>query len=439
MRITDVQAFHCDAGWRPWTFVKVTTDDGLVGWGECSDGHNPHGVAGCVRDFRPIVLGQDPRAVQQRYWDMLRASRQNLGGISHKALAGIELALWDITARALDVPVYALFGGPLRDRVRLYWSHCGTTRARNAEMLGVPPLHTYDDIVRLGREVVERGFSALKTNIVVPGDPASTYFPGFGSGPNSTDGVVSVELLDRIERLIAAFSEGAGPDVEIALDLNYNVRPEGVVKIGRLLERFRMQWIEYDTWDADALLSIKNAIPQSLASCESLVSTRQYRPFLEKHATDVAIIDVPWNGFSQAYAIGQMAEACDLSIAPHNYYSHLADLHSIHLCAVLPNVRIMEIDIDDVAWKRDLVSQPPVIQDGQMLLPSGPGWGAAINEEVLREHAPQRDRQQSNSVARRDGFAEQRGAEKQAKNWRQKVERRDLARCAARQEPEPQK
>jgi L-alanine-DL-glutamate epimerase-like enolase superfamily enzyme len=306
-------------------------------------------------------------------------------------MAGIELALWDITARALDVPVYALFGGPLRDRVRLYWSHCGTTRARNAEMLGVPPLHTYDDIVRLGREVVERGFSALKTNIVVPGDPASTYFPGFSSGPNSTDGVVTVELLDRVERLIAAFAEGVGPDVEIALDLNYNVRPEGVVKIGRLLERFRMQWIEYDTWDPDALRGIKDSIPQSLASCESLVSTRQYRPFLEKHAADVAIIDVPWNGFSQAYAIGQMAEACELGIAPHNYYSHLADLHSIHLCAVLPNVRIMEIDIDDVAWKRDLVSQPPVIQDGQMLLPSGPGWGAAINEEVLREHALQSD------------------------------------------------
>jgi L-alanine-DL-glutamate epimerase-like enolase superfamily enzyme len=130
MRITSVKTFHCDAGWRPWTFVKVETDEGLAGWGECSDSRNPHGIAGCIRDFQDLLVGEDPRAIQRLYWDMLRATRQNLGGISHKAIAGVELALWDIKARALGVPVYELFGGPLRDRMRLYWSHCGTTRAR---------------------------------------------------------------------------------------------------------------------------------------------------------------------------------------------------------------------------------------------------------------------------------------------------------------------
>jgi galactonate dehydratase len=386
MRITQVQAVHCDAGWRPWTFVKVETDQGLVGWGECSDGRNPYGVAGCVRDFQELLIGEDASAVERLYWDLLRNSRQNLGGISHKAIAGIELALWDIRAKALGVPVYALFGGPMRDGMQLYWSHCGTTRARHAQPLGLPPLRSYDDIVALGREVVARGFRALKTNIVIPGEPASTYFPGFGRGPNSTDGVVTGEILERIERLIAAFAEGVGPNVQIALDLNYNFRPEGVVKIGRLLERYNMQWIEYDTWDPQALLQIKEAIPHSLASCESLVSTRQYRPFLELRAADTIIIDVPWNGFGQAYVIGQMADAYELTVAPHNYYSHLADLHAVHLCAVLPNVKIMEIDIDDVPWKTELVTRPPVIEDGRIRLPTAPGWGAEINEEVLRAH-----------------------------------------------------
>jgi L-alanine-DL-glutamate epimerase-like enolase superfamily enzyme len=386
MRISRVQAIHCDAGWRPWTFVKVETDEGLVGWGECSDSRNPHGVAGSVNDVADLLVGEDPRAIERLYWDMLRTFRQNLGGTSHKAMAGIELALWDIKAKALGVPVYELLGGPMRDRVRLYWSHCGTTRARHAEMLAVPPLRTYDDIVALGREVVERGFTALKTNIVIPGEPASTYFPGFGRGANSTDGVATPEILERIERLIAAFSEGVGPNVQIALDLNYNFRPAGVVEIGRRLERFNMQWIEYDTWDPHALLEIKQSIPQRLASCESLVSTRQYRPFLELRAADTVIIDVPWNGFAQGHIIGQMADAYELTVAPHNYYSHLADLHSLHLCAVLPNVQIMEIDIDDVPWKQELVTNPPTIKDGHILLPNGPGWGADINEEVLRAH-----------------------------------------------------
>ena len=386
MKITRVEALHADGGWRPWTFVRVETDDGLVGWGECSDNRSPYGIAGCVRDLAHLLIGQDPRPVERLYWDMLRHTRQNLGGVSHKAIAGVELALWDIKAKALGVPVYELFGGPLRDRVRLYWSHCGTTRARLGHLLGTPPLRTYDDIAALGREVVARGFAALKTNIVIPGEPASVYFPGFGSGMNTTDGAPDAAILAAIERLIATFREAVGPRVGLCLDLNYNVRTEGALRIARLLERFDLQWLEYDTWDPQALLQIKQSTSTRLASCESLVSTRQYRPFLELHAVDVAIIDVPWNGFSQAVQIGRMAEAYEINIAPHNYYSHLADLHSLHLCAVLPNVRIMEIDIDDVPWKADLVSRPPVIEDGHILLSTAPGWGAEVNEEVLRAH-----------------------------------------------------
>jgi galactonate dehydratase len=387
MRISRVQTFLCDAGWRPWTFVKIETDDGLVGWGECSDTSNPYGVTGCVRDFEPLLVGQDPRAVERLYWDVLRTSRQkNLGGVSHKAIAGVELALWDIKARALGVPVYELFGGPLRDRMQVYWSHCGTTRVTYGKALGLPPLRTYDDIVALGREVVERGFRALKTNIIVPGEPASNYVPGSAPGAISTDGVVTDSVLNQIELLISALSEGVGPGVQIALDVNYHFRPDSVIKIGRLLERFNMQWIEYDSWDPHALLQVKQAIPHSLASCEGLNSTRQYRPYLELRAVDTAIIDIPWNGFGQAYIIGQMADAFELTVAPHNHYSHLADLQAMNLCAVLPNVRIMEIDIDDVPWKHDLVTVPPTIQDGCILLPTGPGWGTEINEDVLRAH-----------------------------------------------------
>ena len=386
MRISRVQAFVCDAGWRPWTFVKVETDEGLVGWGECSDSRNPHGVSGSVRDLEPLLIGEDPRAVQRLYWDMLRSFRQNLGGTSHKAIAGIELALWDIKAKALGVPVYELFGGPMRDRVQLYWSHCGTTRARHGDKLGLPPLRGYDDIVALGQEVVQRGFRALKTNIVIPGDPPRTYFPGFDRGYNGTDGVVTSEVLDQIDKLIGAFSQGIGGNGQIALDLNYNFRPAGVTEIGRLLEQFNMQWIECDTWDPRALLQIKQSIPQRLASCESLVSTRQYRPFLELQTVDTAIIDVPWNGFGQSHIIGQMADAYELTVAPHNYYSHLADLHAVHLCASLPNIRIMEIDIDDVPWKTQLITRPPKIEDGYIHVPKAPGWGADIVEDVLKEH-----------------------------------------------------
>ncbi len=249
MKIARVETFHCDAGWRPWTFVKVETDDGLVGWGECSDNRNAHGLVGCVRDYEEVLIGQDPRAVERLYWDMFRVARQSLGGVAHKAIAGVELALWDLKAKALGVPVYELFGGPLRDRIQLYWSHCGSTRARYGHMLGTPPLRTLDDVAELGREVVRRGFTALKTNIVIPGDPAAVYFPGFGGGPGTTDGVLTPAILGAIQRLIGTFREAVGPEVGIALDLNYNFRTEGVLRIAKALEPFELQWLEYDNWD----------------------------------------------------------------------------------------------------------------------------------------------------------------------------------------------
>src|SRR4029078_1992045 len=113
----------------------------------------PYGIAGAVRDLTHLLVGQDPRPVERLYWDMLRATRQNLGGVTHKAIAGIELALWDIKAKALGVPVYELFGGPMRDRMRLYWSHCGTTRARLGHVVGKAALRSHGGINAVGRGV----------------------------------------------------------------------------------------------------------------------------------------------------------------------------------------------------------------------------------------------------------------------------------------------
>ena len=103
---------------------------------------------------------------------------------------------------------------------------------------------------------------------------------------------------------------------------------------------------------------------------------------------DVAIIDIPWNGILESVKIAAMAEAYEVNVAPHNFYGHLSSLMSAHFCAAVPNFRIMEIDIDDVPWKDDLVTAPPIIEDGAFVLPKGPGWGADVNEEAVRRHPP---------------------------------------------------
>ncbi len=386
MKITKVDTFVVDAGWRPWQFVAVRTDEGLTGYGECSDGRNPYGIVGAVRDFEPILLGRDPRPVEMLYWDLYRMARQSPGGIAAKAIAGIELALWDLKAKALTVPVYELVGGPLRERQRVYWSHCGTSRARDSALIGAPPIRTMDDLFRLGEEVVRRGYTALKTNIVVPGEPATVYFPGFGGGPGTTDQALTPELLRHIETQIGTLRRAVGPDVGIALDLNFNFKPEAARRIARALEPFDLMWLELDLYDERALREVKDATSIPICSGENLYGLRGYRPFFEARAMDVVMVDVPWNGFAQSRKIAELAETYELNIAPHNYYSHLSTLHSAHLCASVPNVRIMEIDVDDVPWKDELVDAPPVVRDGHLLIPTRPGWGAELNEAVARKH-----------------------------------------------------
>src|ERR687885_1916433 len=207
MKVAHLETLYCDAGWRPWIFLKATTDDGAVGWAEITDSHgSPRGLAGIVEDLAPLVTGRDARAVERVVHDLYRATRQSPGSVIQKAIGGIENALLDLKGKALGVPVYELFGGPTRDTVETYWSHCGTTRARAWQATNTQKLKSYDDVVALGREIVERGFKAFKTNIVVPGDEPQVLMPGF-HGPG-LDRNPSADVESALVELLHAFDEG---------------------------------------------------------------------------------------------------------------------------------------------------------------------------------------------------------------------------------------
>jgi galactonate dehydratase len=135
---------------------------------------------------------------------------------------------------------------------------------------------------------------------------------------------------------------------------------------------------------------IRRSARVPIASCESLYGRRQYRPFLEHQAVDAAIIDVAWNGILESMKIASMADAFEVNVAPHNFNGHLGSLISAHMCAAIPNFRVMEIDIDDVLWKDDIVTTPPVIENGNLLLPTGSGWESDVNEAFVRAHPPRR-------------------------------------------------
>jgi L-alanine-DL-glutamate epimerase-like enolase superfamily enzyme len=391
MKIATIESLHADAGGRNFDFLKITSDDGVTGWSEYNESFGGPGVSTVIAELAPALIGKDPRAWEAHVALMYALRRQATGGVIQQAIGAIENALLDVKARALGVPVYELLGGPVRERIRLYWSHCATYRVgARAKDMQLPPVRTLDDIVKLGHEVVAKGYTALKTNVLLLGDNPRSHVPGFARGEGFPELNADRHVVGAIREQLAAFRQGTGPDVEILVDLNFNYKTEGFLKMARAMEPYDLFWVEIDTRDPKALAHIRSRTSIPVASCECLFGRRDYRPFFEQQSVDVAIIDTPWNGVAESLKIAAMAEAYEVNVAPHNFYGHLATMMNAHFSAVVPNLRIMEIDPDTVPWYDDLVTVKPRIEDGYLHLPTGPGWGTQVNEEAVRAHPPKR-------------------------------------------------
>jgi L-alanine-DL-glutamate epimerase-like enolase superfamily enzyme len=390
VKITRITDLHADAGWRVFSFLKIETDSGIVGWSEYNEKYGSKGLTGVILNLAETLIGQDPRPVERIIAYLHGLTRQAPGGLIQQAIAAIENALVDVKAKALGVPVSEMLGGPVHDRLRLYWSHCGTYRLHHADKMDLPPVRNLDDLRKLGETVRERGFSALKTNIFLfDGATPELYMPGFARSPGAPELNPSLRVEAALDKQLAALRDGTGNDVEFLLDLNFNFKTEGYIRLVRKLEEnHRLLWVEIDSYDPRALASIRRSISTPLASCESLFGRRQFKDYFENYSMDVGIIDVPWNGILESIKIAHMADPYEINCAPHNFYGHISTLMSAHLCASIPNFRIMEIEVDDVPWKDDLVTEPPRIENGFLIMPKTPGWGADVNEAAVRKHPP---------------------------------------------------
>ena len=251
-------------------------------------------------------------------------------------------------------------------------------------MTGTPKLASYEDVTALGREVVERGFSAFKTNVVVPGDDPQVLHPGFhGPGLERNS---SPEVEAALGRLLEAFAAGTEGKAEPIVDLNFNLTTGGSKAYrGGARRRTTSRGSRSTASTRTPWRSSAARRRSPICSGENLYGTRGFRPFFEAGAVDVASVDVIWNGFAQSKKIADLAETYEVNCAPHNYYSHLATYISAQWCAAIPNMRILEVDVDDVPWKDELTSAPD-ITGGVLTVPSGPGWGAEVDEDVLRAH-----------------------------------------------------
>lgn len=390
MKITAIETLAADAGYRVASYLKLSTDEGLVGWSEFYDGFAGVPLAPVIAGSARAAIGMDPCAWARVSESLLATTRLASGGLAHQAVAAIENACLDVAAKARGLPVYSLFGGPFRERVPVYWTHCGSYRVRHAAFysgLGLPPIESLDDFVAIGREAAAAGFRVLKTNpVFFDGERPRFFNGGFRIEPGFLDRSLADAHIAAIVDQLQALRQGAGPAMGLMLDVSFSQRTEGYLRLARALEPLGLYWLELDIRDPDALALIRGATRTPIASLESLHGVHEYRPYLAARGVDTALVDPLWNGVHQSVRIASLADAFETHVAPHNPVGELGNLISAHFCAAVPNFRILELRPDEAPWSLDFVTHRATVAQGELHIPDRPGWGADVDEDALRAH-----------------------------------------------------
>jgi L-alanine-DL-glutamate epimerase-like enolase superfamily enzyme len=345
------------------------------------------GLAHVVARFAETLAGEDVNAHERIHHKLAAAVRPSPHGMTAAAFGAIENALLDAKAKAFGVPVYELLGGRLRDTVPVYWSHCASWRIDHPTFYS-PAITDLDGVRAAGDEARELGFSAVKTNMYLHDDSGvQRWTPGPGSlfGPDRN---VDSRLIASVRAHLEALRDGGGDDIEIMIDLNFNAHSEGFRRLVDALADLDLCWIELDLHNPKALGEIRRRSSAPISSGESLFGVRQFLPYLHEGAVDVAIVDVIRNGAWQSLKIAALADGHDVNVAPHNYYSHLATMISLHLAAAVPNLRIVETDVDRIPWDHELFDEVPTIVDGSIAVTDRPGWGIDPIESAIQARPP---------------------------------------------------
>lgn len=386
MKVTSVEAVAVEGLSAPWIFCIIRTDAGISGYSEFGEGIVANGMTGLVKDLSRFIIGQNPGHVEKLYMDMLRGTQSVYGGATWQAMAGIELALWDVKAKALGVPVYELFGGPTRTHQKVYWSHLASYQATSPERIGAKPLRSLDDACKLVEQARDAGYDTFKTNILVPNSDGT--LGGIRQGRNGPhDQPMTREWLKLAVAQISAFREAAGPDMEICLDVNVNFKAAGQIRLAHALEPYDMFWMELDNLDAESARMVKDSTRVPICTGEQKLGPINYADLIERRAMDVMKVDVQWQGFTPARNAAKMAEVYDINIAPHNFNGHMSTFQTMNLCASINNVLISESDPVQVPWRDEYVTHVPEIKNGMVTIPTRPGWGTELNEAALKKRA----------------------------------------------------
>ena len=343
-----------------WCFLKIETDEGITGWGEPVLEGRAHTVATAVEELSDYLIGKDPALIEDHWTVMYRGGFYRGGGVHMSAIAGIDQALWDIKGKTLGVPVYALLGGQLRDRIRVY-SWIGGDRPA--------------DTANMARDVGSRGFTAVKMN--------------------ATEEMQIVDSHAKVDAVLArvqAIRDAMGPDFGIGVDFHGRVHRPMAKVIAKELEPYRLMFIEEPVLSehSEALKEIANHCSTPIALGERLYSRWDFKRILSDGYVDIVQPDPSHaGGITETRKIAAMAEAYDVAVALHCPLGPIALAANLQLDAVCYNAFIQEqslgIHYNESNDLLDYLKDPSVFayREGFVAIPQGPGLGVEVDEEVV--------------------------------------------------------
>jgi galactonate dehydratase len=387
MKITAIEAHVCHARMRNWIFVKVVTDqDGLYGWGEATLEWHTHAVCGAIKDLQTLLVGQDPMRVEY-LWQMMH--RQHFwhgnGIVRATAIAGIDIALWDIAGKVRQAPCFELWGGPVRQYVRVY-CHLGGGRMEDFYEVPVEQASRFAD---LAQEAVESGFSAFKCMAVPPTMPLEGLAP-----------------VRAAEACVRAMRERVGDGIDIMVDCHARPSPAMGMRFATALDPYGLYFLEEPCWpeSLEGLAAIAGAVATPIATGERLTSLDQFHRLFAMRGCSVAQPDITHcGGLSVARRVAALAEATRISLAPHNPQGPVSTAASLQLGFAESSYVICEAVHQDVPWRADVVDEGFSIDLQTRTVRPGkrPGLGIELNEKELAKHPFQEETLQR--VFYRDG------------------------------------
>lgn len=372
MKITSIETRVCNARMRNWIFVKVLTDQpGLWGWGEATLEWHTRSVVGAIEDLSQLLIGEDPRRIEHLWQIMYRQHFWHGNGIVRgTAISGIDIALWDILGKIHGVPCHQLWGGRVRDYIRLY---CHLGGGKMEDFYQTKP----DDAKRfaeLAQRAVAEGFSAFKSMAVPETMPLEGLQP-----------------IHYAEECVRAMREAVGNEIDIMVDCHARPSPRMGLQFAKALEPYGLYFFEEPCWPEtmEDIAVIQRAVKTPIASGERLIGIHAFRELLEKRAVSVIQPDITHcGGLTEARRIAAIAEAYRVSVAPHNPQGPVSTAASIEFGFATPSYIICENVHNDVPWRSDIVSEGFVVKEkGRIVFPNErPGLGIEINEEEAKKH-----------------------------------------------------